>query len=94
MVVALGRLKELVEGRRDWVTVAAAERQLEILGEAAKGVSKELKERYPEIPWSKLIKLRHEVVHEYFQLDPERMWEAAKRVLFLLDGIKDILTKT
>jgi uncharacterized protein with HEPN domain len=91
MLVALERLGKLVKGKRDWVTIAAAERQLEILGEAAKGVSERLKEKHPEIPWPKLIKLRHEVIHEYFRLGPDRMWEAVERVLSFADQIKQIL---
>jgi uncharacterized protein with HEPN domain len=93
MLLALERLEGLLGRKRDWVAVAAAERQLEILGEAARGISDETRKEHPEIPWSKLVKLRHEVAHEYFRLDSKRMWEAAERVISFRKAIKNMLAE-
>jgi len=59
------------------VVQLALQRAIEIVGEAANHVSMEIRERFPEIPWVKIIGTRHRVVHEYFQVDPEMLWEVA-----------------
>lgn len=41
---------------------------LQVIGEAARGVSPAVKERYPEVPWLQIIALRNILVHEYFGL--------------------------
>jgi uncharacterized protein with HEPN domain len=48
---------------------------IEIIGEAANMIDKEIKERNTEIPWAKIIGLRHIVVHEYFGINFQIMWE-------------------
>ena len=53
-------------------------RNLELLGEAAKGVSGELRQRHPEIPWRKLAGMRDIVAHHYFGLDKDAIWDAVK----------------
>jgi uncharacterized protein with HEPN domain len=54
---------------------AAVERQLEILGEAARRVSAEYREEHGEIPWRKIIGQRNVLAHEYGDVDQERIWE-------------------
>ena len=52
-----------------WVT-----RHLQIIGEAANLVSIEVQNRYPNIPWKKMIGMRHVLVHGYFEIDLELVW--------------------
>ena len=59
------------------VVQLALQRAIEIVGEAANHVSAEIRGRFPEIPWGKIIATRHRVVHEYFQVDCELLWEVA-----------------
>lgn len=61
----------------DFKTIDAVIRNLEIIGEAAKNLSKDLKEKYPEIPWRKMVSMRNKVVHEYFGVDVEILWKTA-----------------
>lgn len=42
---------------------------LQVIGEAARGVSQSLKERHPEVPWPEIVALRNILVHEYFGLN-------------------------
>lgn len=47
---------------------------LQMIGEAANGISQETRERYPEIPWGKIIGLRNILVHHYFAIDAKEIW--------------------
>jgi uncharacterized protein with HEPN domain len=42
---------------------------LQIIGEAARGVSQALRDSYPEVPWAPIIALRNILVHKYFGLN-------------------------
>ena len=51
----------------------AVERLLEIMGQAAKGVSSEFRERYSDVPWVKIIGLRNILAHEYGEVKDEKI---------------------
>ena len=52
---------------------------IQIIGEAARRVSVELKARHTDIPWSQIIGMRHILVHDYFGVDLEEVWSTAMR---------------
>jgi len=52
---------------------SAVERQLEILGEAAIGLSEAFLQEHPEIPWSDMIGLRNVIAHQYDDLDIQQL---------------------
>jgi uncharacterized protein with HEPN domain len=56
-------------------------RNFEIIGEASKNVSKEIKENYPNIPWEEMYRLRNRISHEYFGIDYEILWDIETRHL-------------
>ncbi len=47
---------------------------LQVIGEAARGVSQTLKDRHPEVPWPQIVALRNILVHEYFGLNLHQVW--------------------
>jgi len=53
---------------------SAVERQLEILGEAARRLSEAFLQEHPEIPWSDIIGLRNVIAHQYDDLDLQQLW--------------------
>ncbi len=53
----------------------AIAKALENAGEAARKISDEMKAAHPEIPWNRIIALRHRIAHDYFHLDPVRIWQ-------------------
>jgi len=57
---------------------SAVERQLEIIGEAARYVSKEFRVAHPEIPWRSIIGLRNILAHEYGEIKIDRVWAVAE----------------
>ena len=54
---------------------------VEVVGEAASQVSPEGKEAHPEIPWAKIIGMRNRLVHGYFNVNLERVWETVQQDL-------------
>lgn len=57
---------------------------LQIIGEAANDLSKVLKNQYSVIPWQQIIGLRNLLVHEYFRIDKQLVWDIATKDLPLL----------
>jgi len=50
-------------------------RQLMIMGEAAKKVSSEMRQGHPEVPWKKIAGFRDVLIHDYFDVDLNKVWE-------------------
>jgi len=53
-------------------------RALEIIGEATKNLSRELRAKYPEIPWRDVTGMRNKLIHAYFGVKLELVWETVK----------------
>lgn len=49
-------------------------RQLEIVGEATKQLSPDLRERHPDLPWRRIAGLRDVLIHQYMGVDLEAVW--------------------
>jgi uncharacterized protein with HEPN domain len=56
-------------------------RHLQIIGEAARKLPSEITEKYPEVPWSKIIGMRHILTHDYFDIDQEVVWAVVENDL-------------
>jgi uncharacterized protein with HEPN domain len=59
----------------DQKSVDAVVRNLEIIGEATNRLPEQFKEKHSEIEWYKVVGLRHRIVHEYFGIDLELIWQ-------------------
>ena len=72
----------------DEMRMAAFERKLEILGEAARRVSPDFALKQPQIPWRGVIGLRNVLAHNYGEIDRQRLYETALRELpALIDAL-------
>jgi uncharacterized protein with HEPN domain len=59
----------------------AFSRSIEIIGEAVKNLSKEFKEKYSEIDWKRIAGMRDKLIHHYFNIDYEILWDVIKHKL-------------
>ena len=76
----------------DIKTQDAVIRALEILGEASKGVSVSVKDSFPDLPWKSMAGLRDKLIHDYFGVNLDIVWEVATdRMSDLSTQIKQIL---
>jgi uncharacterized protein with HEPN domain len=56
-------------------------RQLEIIGEATKRLSPELRSRHPQIPWKRIAGLRDVLIHDYLGVDISMVWQITQTFL-------------
>jgi len=61
----------------DDVLTAATLHHLTVVGEAISRLPPELRERHPEVPWRQVMAVRHRIVHAYFDLDWQILWDTA-----------------
>ena len=59
-------------------------RHLQLIGEAARALPQDVRERVSDVPWSKMIGMRHILVHNYFRIDTEIVWDVVARDLPVL----------
>ena len=54
---------------------------IQLIGEAANGISAEFQQAHPIIPWKKIVAMRHLLVHHYFGIDLDEVWNTAQKDL-------------
>ncbi len=78
----------------DSKTQDAVVRNLEIIGEAAKNLSANLRTSLSDVPWKDLMGMRDKMIHHYFGINYEIVWTIAKEELAgLLPRLEEILAK-
>ncbi len=96
---AIGRIEEYCRvGREEFLTTPhwqdAVIRQLEVIGEASKRLSPELRDAHPEIPWRRICGLRDVLIHDYMAVDLEAVWNIVHTgIPRLRDCVADMLAK-
>ena len=80
ILFAAQRLNKIADAGRgqfeeSWMARAAAERQLEIIGEAAGKLSEEFAQKHPHLPLAKARAMRNFIAHDYDDIDRDLVWE-------------------
>ena len=81
------KIESFIEGMtfeafaQDEKTVSACIREIEVIGEATKQIPKEITEKFDDLPWSLMAKMRDKLIHWYFEIDEEIVWKVAKEKL-------------
>ena len=67
-------------------------RQIEIIGEAARNISEDFREKHSNLPWGKMTGIRNKIIHEYFNINSAIVWDTLQDDLPILKrSIKKIL---
>ncbi len=80
---AIALIEKFIDGRtlagfqEDPMLNSAVTRQLEIIGEAAKRLSQELKDKSGHLPWRRITGMRDFLIHDYIDVDLEIVWKTA-----------------
>jgi len=72
------------------MAVDAVLRNLEVIGEAARNIPEEVKSRYQEVEWKEAVGFRNVLIHDYFGIDLESVWDTLKKNI---PGLKDHIAK-
>lgn len=75
------RGKTKSEFEKSYLLQSAVIRQFEIIGEAASRLSNNLKERFTDVRWSDVIGMRHKMIHDYFEVSIDVVWDTIQNDL-------------
>jgi len=83
---AITRIESYVGGGREAFLAYsmiqdAVIRNLEVIGEAVKNLSSDLRAQHPDIPWTRIAGMRDVLIHEYFGVRVETVWAAVENRL-------------
>ena len=63
------------------MVIDAVIRNFEVIGEATKKIPAEIKEKYPEVEWKEAMGFRNVLIHDYFGIDIEAVWDTLQKNL-------------
>jgi uncharacterized protein with HEPN domain len=90
MLESINKIEKYIEGLnyeqfvRDEKTKDAVVRNLEIIGEAANQIPKEIQQKFSNVPWAQIIAMRNRMIHGYFAIDYRIVWDIVKIDISLL----------
>jgi len=85
MIEAAEYAMQFISGRQradldsDRMLLFAVVRAIEVLGEAASRISEETRAAHTQIPWKAIVGMRNRLIHAYFDVNPQVVWETVTR---------------
>ena len=80
--------------REDTKTVFAVVRALEVVGEATKQISPEVRNRHTQVPWREMAGMRDKLIHQYFGVDLRVVWKTVQEdVLVLIPVLHQVIAE-
>jgi uncharacterized protein with HEPN domain len=80
--------------RNDDKTLDAVVRNLEVIGEAVKKLPARIRSKHPQVDWTRIAGLRDILIHEYFGIDVEIIWDILENKLPVLEReVKEIVSE-
>lgn len=73
--------------KADQKTIFAVSRAIEIVGEATKNIPPNLRANYPQIPWKGISGMRDKVIHQYFGINLQVLWDTLQQDLPTLQPV-------
>jgi len=78
----------------DSKTLDAVERQFQILGECSRKIPYSVQNKFKQVPWSSMYRLRNRIAHEFYDVDPEMLWHIIQNDLVKNhEDLKQIVNK-
>lgn len=81
---------------KDRMLLLSLIKDIEIIGEAASKVTGEFRSNHPEVPWAFIVAMRNRLIHGYFDIDTDRVWDTVNidlpTLLRQLEGIVALKT--
>jgi len=93
ILISIDRIEIYLSGKDhqafsdDSMTQDAVVRQLEIIGEATKRISKDLRNLNPQVPWSDMAGMRDILIHDYIDVDLDIVWKTASESIINLKSL-------
>ena len=87
MLDAIGRIFDFVQGKtkeelqNDSILYYAVVKNIEIIGEASYMLTQDFKDSHPETSWKVIVGMRHFLVHGYYEVDAEEVWNVVEKDL-------------
>lgn len=75
---------DLLGFQKDRKLLLAVIKEIEIVGEAASKISNDFQKKYSNIPWKEIVAIRNRLIHGYFDVNAEIIWNTLKNELTVL----------